>query len=135
MATILVIDDDADMRTIARRMLERAGHSVLEAENGRAGLEVFAERDPDLVITDVLMPEMDGIETMRALRRLQPAARIVAISGSRSLAQDALRYMAKFGACATLEKPFGCEQLLDTVRRVLDHAVCRCSPSPGVTAS
>lgn len=128
MSTVLVIDDDATVRTMVHRMLEGAGYSVLDAENGRDGLRLFEERDPDLVITDVIMPDMDGIETLRALRQRHPAARVVAISGGRPVAQDALRYMATFGACATLEKPFDRQQLLDTVRRVLDHTACECSP-------
>ncbi|MBV8537266.1 MAG: response regulator [Alphaproteobacteria bacterium] len=132
MATVLVIDDDIAVRTMVHRMLAGAGYSVLEAGNGRDGLKLFEQRDPDLVITEVIMPDMDGIETMRALRKLRPAARVLAISGGRLLAQDALRYMATFGACATLEKPFDRRQLLDTVRRVLDHDACECSPfGPG----
>ncbi len=129
MATILLIDDDGGMRGAVRRMLESGNHSVLEAGNGRDGLKLFEERAPGLVITDVIMPEMDGIETLRAVKRLDPAARLIAISGSGG-ANDVLRFMRTFGACATLEKPFDRQQLLDLVDRVLDHPACDCSRMP-----
>jgi len=100
-------------------MLETAHHAVLEAEDGRTGLKLFEERAPDLVITDVIMPDMEGVETLRAIKKLEPAARVIAISGSRSTSQDVLRFMRTFGAAEALEKPFRRQQLLDAVTRVL----------------
>ena len=64
MATILVIDDQKPIRTLLRLVLEGAGHDVLEASSGRLGLELYRERSADLIITDIVMPEMDGLELM-----------------------------------------------------------------------
>lgn len=120
MAQILFIDDDAGLRRTARSMLEAGHHSVLEAENGRDGLKLFESRAPDVVITDVIMPDMDGIETLRAIKQRDPAARVIAISGG-DMARYILRCMRVFGAAEALAKPFDGRQLLDAVGRVLAH--------------
>jgi CheY-like chemotaxis protein len=116
MALILVIDDTATMRQLVRRMLERATHTVLEAEDGEAGLSVLQRQGPDLVITDLIMPKMEGIETIQQIKRSSPGTKIIAMSGSDELNLDAAR---KLGADAALAKPFGTAALLATVDRLL----------------
>lgn len=118
---ILVIDDESGLRLTVRKMLESAGHEVVEAENGRRGVEAYRKDSADVVITDIIMPEKEGIETIRDIRALDPAVRIVAISGDGIGPNvDFLRIARKLGADATLAKPFRREELLACVegRRV-----------------
>lgn len=111
-AKVLVIDDDEAMRSMLVQMLHRLGYEVAAASNGRAGLDLVRASPPDLVITDLLMPEKDGIETIMELRRLDPSLRVIAISGGgRFGSADYLHMARKLGAVATLEKPFEREQL------------------------
>lgn len=81
MAQILVIADDAHVRLVLRQVLERAGYTVREAANGREGLQRYRTTPTELVMTDILMPEQEGLETIPALRRELPAVKILAISG------------------------------------------------------
>ena len=81
MADILLIDDEAQMRRMIVRVLNAAGHTVREAADGRVGIELFRDAVPALVITDIVMPDMEGIELIRELRRLEPSVPILAISG------------------------------------------------------
>ena len=120
MAEILIIDDDAFMRRLLVRILTGAGHRVREAADGRAGLALYREARPDLVITDILMPEQDGIETICTLRDEGSAPPILAISGSEELY---LRFAAKLGASARLAKPFMPAQLLAMVADLLGRTV------------
>jgi CheY-like chemotaxis protein len=119
-ARILVIDDDAAVRETLRLVLESAGHSVTCAEDGERGLEAFETVRPDLVITDILMPEREGIETSLELRRREPGQPIIAISGGgRAGGADFLAMARRMGADAVLPKPFEPDELLDTVARCL----------------
>jgi DNA-binding response OmpR family regulator len=120
-ANILVIDDEAPMRRFVALALARQGHAVAEAADGAAALKILAERPTDLVITDLLMPETDGIETIMELRRLYPMTKIIAISGGgeyRSGA-DFLRAAESLGADLTLTKPFQFQALLPAVQALL----------------
>jgi len=81
MARILLIDDDAPVRRTLRKMLERQGYEVEEAPDGKAGLTLYQENPADLIITDLIMPEMEGIETIMELRRRFPDVKIIAMSG------------------------------------------------------
>jgi DNA-binding response OmpR family regulator len=119
-AEILIIDDDRQMRRLLARVLKRAGYAVHEAENGRIGLEQLRRLRLALVITDIVMPHMEGIETIRAIRREAPATPILAISGGGSPIY--LRAATEFGAMATLEKPFNPEDLLGIVGTLLKGA-------------
>ncbi len=120
MATIMVIDDDENARSAMTRVLRTAGHNVVEAENGLRGLERLRQAPVDLVITDLLMPEMEGIETIRELRRGHPGVRIIAMSGGgMGKAADYLPFAGALGAQRALEKPFTAEQLLAAVQDVL----------------
>lgn len=120
MAVILVVDDEPSLRETVRHMLERAGHHVIEAGDGARGLARYRERKPDLVITDILMPGKDGIEALREIHRLDPAARIVVMSGGRLASNfDFLGIAERLGAAASVEKPFKASELLAVVDHVL----------------
>jgi CheY-like chemotaxis protein len=121
MALILVIDDVATMRDLVRRMLERAKHSVIEAADGEAGIAVVEMQDPALVITDLIMPKKEGIETIQQIRRSHPNTKIIAMSGH--VRPDGISYLEaarKLGADAVLAKPFLTAALLDVVDRLLN---------------
>jgi len=120
-ATVLVIEDDEDLRALLGRMLQRAGYGVVTAVHGRDGLLRLKERPVDLVVTDMLMPEMDGIELMRLLRTERPALPVIAISGVEEWAEY-LRIAKNLGAKATLQKPVAAADLVGSVRRVLAAA-------------
>lgn len=112
MASVLIIDDDTSIRRVVRAALERAGHRVAEAGNGAEGMQRYRMAPADLVITDVFMPDQDGIETIQQLREEFPASRILAISGgSVAGTSGTLRDALLLGADATLAKPFTVEQL------------------------
>ena len=120
MTRILVIDDEESFREMVRQMLEQAGYEVLEATDGKDGLNVYQAERPDLVITDLIMPEQEGIETIIGLRRENPDARIIAMSGGgRITAADFLGIARKFGARHILAKPFRRDQLLEAIRESL----------------
>jgi CheY-like chemotaxis protein len=117
MACIVIIDDEDDLRRSMRDALEKDGHEVFEARNGREGLKLLEQHAADLVVTDIMMPETDGIETIIALRRKNAAIRIIAISGGGRIGHtDFLALAQKFGATHLLAKPFRRQQLLDAVR-------------------
>ena len=120
MARILVIDDEAQVRSVIEIVLTREGHAVRCANNGKSGLAAFEEDKPELVITDIIMPEKEGIETIRAIRALDSEIPIIAISGGGRAANfDFLPLAARFGATATLAKPFGAQALNESVRKAL----------------
>jgi CheY-like chemotaxis protein len=115
-ATILVIDDEEMVRATLRLALESAGHRVLEASNGEDGLRLLDANEIDVTITDIIMPEKEGIETIIEIRRRQPEAKIIAISGgSRSQDIDFLRIAERLGAVHSLAKPFSPQMLLQLV--------------------
>jgi DNA-binding response OmpR family regulator len=117
MAEILVIDDDAQMRRLLARILNGAGRTVHQATGGEAGLGLFHQVHPALVITDIVMPDMEGIELIRKLREDAPTIPILAISGG-----DHPLYLPAatgLGATAALAKPFAGDELLSLVRRLL----------------
>ena len=122
MASILVIDDDQSIREVLRKVLERAGHTVSEAADGKAALRSFAGDPTDVVITDIYMPEMDGIEFLIRVREAFPEARIIAMSGGGFLDQESvLDAASKLGAVGVLEKPFSPEECLEVVQTALDE--------------
>lgn len=116
MAQVLVIDDDAAVRATVVRALERAGHRVRAASNGKDALRVMADATPDLVVTDINMPEMDGIEVIGDLRARTPPVPVVAMSGGGELPKELLlRTAGALGAVRSLPKPFTLEELLGSV--------------------
>jgi CheY-like chemotaxis protein len=94
MARVLVVDDESTMRQMLRQALERRGHTVDEAADGRQAMQRLAEHQPDPVFTDLVMPEMEGIETIQALRRKCPGIPIIAISGGGRLGPEDYLSMA-----------------------------------------
>ena len=112
MARILVVDDDNAVRLLLRSMLERRGHSVVEAENGAEGLQYYRTAPADLVITDIQMPVMDGLQMIKALRDEFPTAKIIAISGEK-VGLAAAQPLSQ----GTFEKPLYMQEFLDAVQK------------------
>lgn len=117
MAKILVIEDQHDVRATIREMLVRGGHEVTEAANGKDGLKMIEKQAPEVVITDILMPEMEGLETIRHIVKTRPLLPVIAYTAS--ITTPYLQAALKFGAVYGLYKPFKQAELLDTVRRAL----------------
>lgn len=121
MKRILLIEDEAPVRQVIRQMLEEGGCEVVEAEHGAAGLQQLQTQTVDLVITDLFMPEKEGIETIRELHETYPTVKILAISGGgRSGQMIFLANATRFGAHRTLAKPFSRQELLDAVAALLE---------------
>ncbi len=124
MALILIIDDDKSVLTLFSQFLEGAGYSVELAANGREGLERMNRKKPDLIITDIMMPEMDGLEIIREVRIHFPELPVIAISGGmRTEPVNFLSHAEKFGACRILEKPVALSELRLAIRTVLGEPV------------
>ena len=132
MANILVVDDEVDICEVVRRVLERAGYAVTVTHNASAALGAVAREPPDVVITDVIMPKVHGVELIRILRERFPGIRVIAISGGGSFGPvgykpDAIKthaYLAaarEAGAQEILTKPFDLTDLLAAVRRLLPN--------------
>lgn len=120
MRRILVVDDDPQVRRGLSRALHQSGYEVVEAANGREAMAILRQDPPDLVITDINMPEMDGIEIINELRAAGTPVPVIAISGGGRLPKELLLGDASIlGAVATLEKPFELAALLGTVDRLL----------------
>jgi CheY-like chemotaxis protein len=125
MAKILLIDDDALVRSSLKGILEIAGYEVALAAHGRAGLEAFSQGNFDLVLTDIFMPEMEGLEFVRRLHALHQSTPIVAMSSGPATRDreggvcgvDYLRMAIALGACEAIRKPFSARQLLDAIAR------------------
>lgn len=114
--TILLIDDDDLFRKALRLTLERAGHVVVEAIDGNAGLRCYRSRPFDLVITDLIMPGKEGLETIRELRSMDAGVNIIAMSGGGRIdARDYLTMAKAFGARRVLDKPFSEQDLLQAI--------------------
>jgi len=120
MARILVIDDQEPIRSLLRRALEGAGYEVLEASNGRLGLELYQEMSADLIITDIVMPEMDGLEMMLELNKNFLNVKVIAMSGIQE-SEGPLNVAKVLGARQTFQKPLDIEKLLSAVRYELAH--------------
>jgi len=120
MKRILIIDDNDQLRSLLREILELGNYVVTEAPNGDIGARLFRQQPADLVITDIFMPEKEGLETIRELRRDFPDVKIIAISGGGS--RGALGYLPtakKLGAHRTFIKPFEMLELLAAVHELL----------------
>lgn len=116
-ATILVVDDDPGVREVIRSMLESAGYEVMAAENGREALKLLRACHVDLILTDLVMPEQEGIETIKTLRREYPNLKVIAMSGA--FGGDYLRIASYLGAHATLPKPIQMQALLQLIGQML----------------
>ena len=124
MSRVLIIDDDAQMRRLLHQALSRRGHIVDEAVDGLHALHRFAENPSDLVITDLIMPEREGIETIQELRRKCPKLPIIAISGGgRQGPEYYLSLAVAMGASCSFSKPFRIEEILTAVQELTRGAI------------
>lgn len=130
MTKVLVIDDEKDVRVVLKQVLQRAGFEALTAANGKEGLETLRSEGADLVITDVIMPGIDGVATAQEIRNEFPDVPIIVISGGGNVApmdyepgaistSAYLASAANVGADRTLTKPFERQELLDAVGELL----------------
>jgi CheY-like chemotaxis protein len=130
LANILIVDDDIAVQAVIRLLLERDGHDVQVASDGLKGLKTFETGDFDLLIVDIFMPGMDGLETMRLVHQQRPDIPIIVISGrpipqNSSAGPDFLAIAIKLGAINTLQKPFKAPVLRATVTKCLEAAKSR----------
>lgn len=116
--SILIIDDDELIRAFLRQVLEEAGYMVIEAPDGRSGLRQFQQTPTALVITDLLMPDRDGLEVTMALHRDSPTVKIIVLSGG-SEQHDYLDAAKLLGAHRTMQKPVTIAELLHAVQQEL----------------
>src|SRR5262249_2141203 len=139
--TILIVDDEEQIRASVRGVLADEGFRVLEADNGRTALAVIAKERPQLVLLDIWMPDVDGIETLREIQKRHPETRVVVIAGHGNI-ETAVR-ATQLGAIDFLEKPFSIDRLLERVERALgvtaarrleDEAVTTPTPMPAPAA-
>jgi len=121
MSKILVINDDTIVRQSLTVILEYAGYKVVSAEDGKRGMAAFRSEHPDLVITDIIMPEQEGIQTITEIRGVKPDAKIIAISGGGRIGNtDFLKIARHLGAFDAIAKPFDPDDLLTRVGRCLN---------------
>jgi DNA-binding NtrC family response regulator len=119
-AHLLIVDDEAPIRTLFEEFLTHHGHTVRCASNGRNALEIFKNEHFDVIITDLLMPEMEGIETIQEMRRLKPETKIIAISGGGTgKAVNYLLIAKKLGAHRTFDKPVPLHELQEAIETLL----------------
>jgi DNA-binding NtrC family response regulator len=130
MARILIIDDDPPLRGVLAEALSRAGHEVSMAEDGRQGIEMFRAAPADVVVTDLIMPGQEGLETIMQLRSEFPAVPIIAMSGGMVNSSLYLNMARRFGALQTLSKPFTADEILGAIGEALKP---KTPPPPGAT--
>ena len=119
MTGILVVDDDREVRDMLQRLLERAHYDVETAEDGKQALKMFQAKTYDVVITDILMPEKEGIETIIELRKQHSGLKIIAISGGgKGDAGHYLQVARAFGADRSFGKPFECSEILQAIEEL-----------------
>lgn len=124
MANILLVEDTSDLRVLLRFVLERLGHKVVEAGDARRAAEFLAQRQFDLLITDIVLPEADGLTLVRAAKAQNPCPRVIAMSGvgARFPAGITLKISEALGADAILYKPFHNDEFVEMVKAVLAPA-------------
>jgi len=117
---VIVIDDDTMLRDFLQRCLRKAGYEVITARNGVEGLCVMKDQKFDLVVSDIFMPDADGLEVLRQLRQFQNRIPLLMMSGgSKNLPDDFLKIANALGATATLAKPFTAREFLDAVEKII----------------
>ena len=123
MAHILIIDDDPAVLSLFGQFMESSGYSVALAADGREGLRLMKQQTPDLIITDIMMPEMDGLEIIHEIAKTHPLLPVIAISGGmRNVSVNFLVHAKKFGARRILVKPVTLADLLQTVEELLKES-------------
>ena len=122
MARILIIDDEAMIRNLLVKILEREGYETVTASGGKDGLKIHRENPADLIITDLVIPEMNGIETIMELCRNFQNVKIIAVSGGGKIDPETYLQIAKtMGTIKTIAKPFDRKELLKTVQELLNY--------------
>jgi CheY-like chemotaxis protein len=129
MAKILVIDDEPSILLMIKKMLEKAGHVVDMALNGNEGLQLFEKNKPDLLITDIIMPEKEGLETIVELRKKYPDLKIIAISGGGRISADGYLPGAKLlGANMVFQKPLIQKEFIEAVDSLVNELALKKPP-------
>jgi CheY-like chemotaxis protein len=125
MKRVLIIDDDVQMRIMLKKTLERAGYEVVDADNGQKGIEAYKRKQTDVIITDLIMPGKDGMETIIELKREFPDVKIIAVSGgTRAMdPRDYLFYTTQAGVTHTFTKPFDPNEIIKAVQELSEAAV------------
>jgi len=123
MKQILVIDDERTGRLVIKKALEDAGFAVVEADNGKVGADIYRNNPTDLIITDIFMPEQDGIATILKLKKEFPEIKIIAVSGGGATLHSGeyLQHAKDFGAIHTFQKPIDPVELVKAVEAVFDN--------------
>jgi DNA-binding NtrC family response regulator len=118
--SVLIIEDDEFVKNMLRQTFKQAGYEVATASNGRIGIQLYQSEPFDIVITDLIMPDMEGIETITHLRKFNPGVKVIAISGGgRNRPDDYLHLASKLGAARTFTKPVDRSALLDAVQSLI----------------
>jgi DNA-binding response OmpR family regulator len=129
MAKILIIDDEPSILLMIKKMLEKAGHEVDMALNGKEGMQIFEKNQADLLITDIIMPEKEGLETIVEMRKKFPDLKIIAISGGGRISADGYLPGAKLlGANMVFQKPLVQKEFLDAVTLLLKDKISKKPP-------
>lgn len=117
---VLIIDDEVQFRTMLRKFLQSSGYEVAEAGNGEEGIKLFFEKPADMVISDIIMPEKEGIETVMEIKRQFPNAKVIVVSGGGWYGTDLDFDMAEKLGALTLKKPFELQELSDAIQKLLN---------------
>ena len=121
MQKILIIDDEPHILLMLKKMLERVGYEIEIATNGIEGIKLFKASGADLVITDIIMPEKEGLETIREMRRIKSDLKIIAMSGGGKVSADNYLQIARiFGAAKSIAKPFTQKEMVSAVQSLLE---------------
>jgi DNA-binding NtrC family response regulator len=116
----MIIDDDAQFRKMLKQTLVKVGHTVTEADNGTEGIRAFSKEHADLVITDIIMPDKEGIETIMEIRQIEPTVKIIAVSGGGRIGSASYLDLAmKLGAARTFSKPIDRKKFVETIDEIL----------------
>jgi CheY-like chemotaxis protein len=127
MTTVMIVDDNEAIRAACHAMLDKSGYRILEAENGKAAIKLLGTEPVDVVLTDIIMPEQEGFETIRVLSKEYPGVKIIAMSGGGCIsAEEYLGVAKKLGANGTLQKPFKKAELQGMVRTLIETAPIDC---------
>ena len=120
MQKILIIDDEPHILMMLKKMMEKAGYDIDLASNGHEGMKLFQKSPSDLVITDIIMPEKEGLETIREMKRIQPELKIIAMSGGGKIsAESYLETASIFGANRVIQKPFTQKEMVTAVNELM----------------
>ncbi len=122
MKSVLVVDDEPGMREMVKQLLLNEGYRVLEASNGKHAMEFLKNETPELVITDIIMEEMDGVEIIMEIRENYPDVKIIAMSGgSKISSEDYLESAADLGADRIFNKPFALSDMLNAIKELIEE--------------